>query len=479
MGHRILDARATVRYMSGLLRRRHGALWGGRRSRTAPAGPSSSLHIPDALGLRFRGVDDLEPGLIIDDRYEVRRLLGRGGMSAIYEVAHRYTTRHLALKVLNGAYASHSIARRQLLDEARALGAVRHPYVIEVHDAGFDGSRVYVVTELLEGRSLDGLLAARARLAWSDVARVARHVTIALAATHGVGVLHRDVKPSNVMIVRGVQGELSKLLDFGVAALPKGAGDPAGADMLVGTPEYMSPEQVRGDAMDARSDLYSLGITLFECLQGEVPMPGGLDVAQRRAVLPSLPPLLSVCGDVPRSLAAIVDRLLHPVPAFRFPSARSLLDALDASGLCRTPTRFLDDSEPEPEGRRQTMSGERVATPAGEEPPKRRSLRAYYQTPLRVVAAGGEVIDGRSEDISIAGMLVIAHATLPEGERVVVRFALPTSGNLVQCSAVVSWARHRASTQRGRAAFGLEFVDPPEALTEAVQRYAELMQRDG
>ena len=467
-----MPGRASGTY-TGRARRGCGAALRQRRA-------TSTLHIPEGEGLPCCGVEDLEPGLIIDDRYEVRRLLGRGGMSAIYEVAHRYTTRHLALKVLNGAYASHSIARRQLLDEARALGAVRHPYVIEVHDAGFDGSRVYVVTELLEGRSLDGLLAARGRLGWSAVARVARHVTIALAATHGVGVLHRDVKPSNVMIVRGVQGELSKLLDFGVAALPKGAADPAMADMLVGTPEYMSPEQVRGDAMDARSDLYSLGIALFECLHGEVPMPGGLDVAQRRAVLPSLPSVSSVCDDVPRSLADIVDRLLHPVPAFRFPSARSLLDALDASGLCRTPTRFLDDEpEPQPEARRQTMSGARVGTPAGEEPPKRRSVRAYYQTPLRVVAEGGEVIDGRSEDISIGGMLVIAGAALPEGERVVVRFALPTSGNLVQCSAVVGWSRQRAATQRGRAAFGLEFIDAPEALVEAIRRYTELMQREG
>lgn len=466
-----MPGRASGTY-TGRARRGCGAALRQRRA-------SSTLHIAEGEGLPCCGVEDLEPGLIIDDRYEVRRLLGRGGMSAIYEVAHRYTTRHLALKVLNGAYASHSIARRQLLDEARALGAVRHPYVIEVHDAGFDGSRVYVVTELLEGRSLDGLLAARGRLGWSAVARVARHVTIALAATHGVGVLHRDVKPSNVMIVRGVQGELSKLLDFGVAALPKGAADPAMADMLVGTPEYMSPEQVRGDAMDARSDLYSLGIALFECLHGEVPMPGGLDVAQRRAVLPSLPSVSSVCVDVPRSLADIVDRLLHPVPAFRFPTARSLLDALDASGLCRTPTRFLDDDEAQPEARRQTMSGARVEAPAGEEPPKRRSVRSYYQTPLRVVSEGGEVIDGRSEDISIGGMLVIAGAALPEGERVVVRFALPTSGNLVQCSAVVGWSRQRAATQRGRAAFGLEFVDAPEALIEAVRRYTELMQREG
>ncbi|MDO9021923.1 MAG: protein kinase [Deltaproteobacteria bacterium] len=428
-------------------------------------------------------MEDLEPGLIIDDRYEVRRQLGRGGMSTIYEVEHRYTTRRLALKVLNATYASHAVARRQLLDEARALGAVRHPYVIEVHDAGFDGSRVYVVTELLEGRSLDGLLAARGRLAWSEVARVARHVTIALAASHGVGVLHRDVKPSNVMIVRGVQGELSKLLDFGVAALPRAPGEAAsaGAEMLVGTPEYMSPEQLRGDAIDARSDLYALGITMFECLQGEVPMPGGLDVAHQRASVPSLPPVSMVCDDVPKALADIVDRLLHPVAAFRFPSARSLLDALDASGLCRTPTRFLDDAPPEAVAGRPTASGRRPgqgeAEPAGAA--RRRSARAYYQTPLRVMTAAGAVIDGRSEDISSGGMLVIAGTPLPEGERVVVRFALPASGNMVQCSAVVNWSRHRAATQRGRAAFGLAFVDAPPAMTEAIARYAELMQREG
>ncbi len=424
--------------------------------------------------------EDLEAGLIIDDRYEVRRQLGRGGMSTVYEVVHRYTSRRLALKVLNGSYASHPIARRQLLDEARALGVVRHPYVLEVHDAGFDGKRVYVVTELLEGRSLDGLLAARGALRWQEVARIARHVTIALAATHAMGVLHRDIKPSNVMIIRGVQGELSKLLDFGVASLPRDDDEDASSapEPLVGTPEYMSPEQIRGLALDARSDLYSLGVTLFECLQGEVPMPGGLDTAHLRASLPGVTPIASVCPDVPPALAAIVDRLLHPVAAFRFPSARSLLDALDTSGLCKTPTRFLDDTPPAPdEVRRATGGG--GAAPAADEAPRRRYVRAFYQTPLRVMSSTGEVVDGRSEDISAGGLLVIASGVLPQGDRVVVRFALPSTGEVVQCSALVRWARHRAGTLRGRAAFGLEFTDASEAVVAGIERYTELMQREG
>ena len=424
-------------------------------------------------------MEDLEQGLIIDGRYEVRRPLGRGGMSTVYEVEHRYTTRRLALKVLQGPYAASGLARRQLLDEARALGAVRHPYVIEVHDAGFDGERVYVVTELLEGRSLDGLLAARGRLGWSAVARVARHVTIALAASHAVGVLHRDVKPSNVMIVRGLAGELSKLLDFGVAALPRTGAEPPGPDMLVGTPEYMSPEQLRGDPLDARSDLYSLGIMMFECLQGEVPMPGGLDVAHERAALPSVPSVAAVCDDVPRALADLVDRLLHPVPAFRFPTARSLLDALDATGLCKTPTRFLDDAPAEAAAGRRTMGGGAPGPAEEQRAPLRRAVRAYYQTPLRVTAADGAVIDGRSEDISTGGMLVIAGAAPPEGSRVTVRFALPATGTLATVAATVGWARGRAATQRGRAAFGLEFIDPSAAVLDAIERYAELMQREG
>lgn len=425
-------------------------------------------------------MDDLEPGLIIDNRYEVRRPLGSGGMSTIYEVEHRFTARRLALKVLKEPYAVNGVARRQLLDEARALGAVRHPYVIEVHDAGFDGERVYVVTELLEGRSLDGLLAARGRLAWSDVARIARHVTIALAATHAMGVLHRDVKPSNVMIVRGVQGELAKLLDFGVAALPKGAGGggAGGVEPIVGTPEYMSPEQLRNDPLDVRSDLYSLGIMMFECMQGEVPMPGGLDVAHERASRPSLPTLASECPEVPAPLAAIVDRLLHPVAAFRFPSARSLLDALDASGLCRTPTNFLGDPAAAAVDQRRNSGELSIPAPSAADVARRRSVRAYYQTPLRVMGPRGGFIDGRSEDISTGGLLVIAADAYEVGQRVMVRFALPTTGNVVQCAAVVGWSRQQ-SAQHGRAAFGLEFVDAPAAMTEAIERYTEMMQRDG
>jgi hypothetical protein len=208
-------------------------------------------------------------------------------------------------------------------------------------------------------------------------------------------------------------------------------------------------------------------------------MPGGLDVAQRRAVLPSLPSVSSVCVDVPRSLADIVDRLLHPVAAFRFPSARSLLDALDASGLCKTPTRFLDDTPPAPDEVRRATGGGGMRGGSADEAPRRRYVRTFYQTPLRVMSSTGAVVDGRSEDISAGGLLVIASGELPQGDRVVVRFALPTTGEVVQCSALVRWARHRAGTLRGRAAFGLEFTDASEAVVAAIERYTELMQREG
>ena len=370
--------------------------------------------------------------------------------------------------------------------EANMLATLNHPAIPRIYDYFSHNDHSYLVLEFVHGKDLETVISdANGFLPEDQVISWAIQLCDVLEYLHGHKpdpIIFRDMKPSNVMIVRGVQGELSKLLDFGVAALPRAPGEApsAGAEMLVGTPEYMSPEQLRGDAIDARSDLYALGITMFECLQGEVPMPGGLDVAHQRASVPSLPPVSMVCDDVPKALADIVDRLLHPVAAFRFPSARSLLDALDASGLCRTPTRFLDDAPPETVAGRPTASGRRPepeAEPVGAA--RRRSVRAYYQTPLRVMAASGAVIDGRSEDISSGGMLVIAGAPLPEGERVVVRFALPASGNMVQCSAVVNWSRHRAATQRGRAAFGLAFVDAPPGMTEAIARYAELMQREG
>ncbi|HEX3346123.1 MAG TPA: serine/threonine-protein kinase, partial [Polyangiaceae bacterium] len=220
-------------------------------------------------------------GDVVDTRYELRRLIARGGMSLVFEAHHKFTRRAVALKLLPEELRGKRDIRGRLLREAYALTAVRHPGFVEVLDAGVCGEHgPYVVLEMLEGRTLDGILAARRRLPVADTVQVARQVCEAVAHANARGVVHRDVKPSNVFVARSEIGEETvKLIDLGVAAvaeerLEENDRKLTQAHEVVGTPEYMAPEQLWGREIDARTDVYAIGMSLFECLTGEVPYVG-------------------------------------------------------------------------------------------------------------------------------------------------------------------------------------------------------------
>jgi eukaryotic-like serine/threonine-protein kinase len=220
-------------------------------------------------------------GESVDSRYELRRLVARGGMGLVFEAHHKFTRRAVALKLLPEDLRSRRDVRGRLLREAHALTTVRHPGFVEVLDAGVCATQgPYVVMEMLEGRTLDGILAARRRLSIHDTVQVGRQVCEAIAHAHHRGVIHRDIKPSNVFIARNELGEETvKLIDLGVAAVAEEQLehlDPklTTAHEVLGTPEYMAPEQLWGRAIDARTDVYAIGMSLFECLTGEVPYQG-------------------------------------------------------------------------------------------------------------------------------------------------------------------------------------------------------------
>lgn len=443
-------------------------------------------------------------GQTLDDRYELRRVLGRGGMSIVYEARHRFTGRRVAVKVLTGDYASSPEARERLLREALALGSLRNRYVVDVLDAGLVVDVPYVVTELLDGRSLEGLVTTRGRLSCEDTARIARQVCSALTAAHARGLLHRDVKSANVIVVQGAGGEEEvRLLDFGVSHVPHAA--PAGPrlttqESLLGTPEYMAPEQLlcKPD-LDGRADLYALGVVMFECLTGNVPCEGGYQGAMMQLVANTTIHVASRRTDVHPALAPIVDRCMQRDPARRFQTAMELAAALDATGLTATPTRLLQsrfrdrslqepsvpapmlppdaDELPDDEPTdRHVVAAPVVSAPVAPpvpEPPRRRHRRAPYVTPVRIMA-GRTAVDGRSEDISEGGLLVIAGASLAPDEVVQLRFALPT-GDLAHCAAAVRWCRTRPGPAHARAALGLEFIDPSRAVREAVRSYLRIM----
>src|SRR5580704_1009746 len=202
-------------------------------------------------------------------------------MGLVFESRHKFTRRVVALKLLPEELRDKDEARGRLLREAHALTAVRHPGFVEALDAGVClRFGPYLVLEMLDGRTLDGILAARRRLSIEDVVQIGRQVCDAVAHANSRGVVHRDLKPSNFFIARNEIGEETvKLIDLGVAAVAEEQLQQLDrklthAHEVLGTPEYMAPEQLWGREIDARTDVYAIGMSLYECLTGEVPYLG-------------------------------------------------------------------------------------------------------------------------------------------------------------------------------------------------------------
>ncbi len=277
--------------------------------------------------------------------YEVVGLLDAGTSGEIYTARDTRLGRHVAIKVLSAARSRDPEQLERLKQEALTAGALNHPNVVSVHDVGTEGEAFFVVSELIDGvtlrRRLGGGPLAPA-LALDFAAQIAR----GLAAAHERGIVHRDLKPENLMVTRD---DRVKIVDFGIAKVDSPAArlDEAGLmptiaggtlpGVLLGTAAYMSPEQVRGEAVDGRSDLFSLGAILFEMLAGRRAFEGGTAIETIAAILrdaPALPP------DTPPAAAAIVRRCLEKQPARRYESARQLVEALDAA-LGRSSTALV------------------------------------------------------------------------------------------------------------------------------------------
>lgn len=307
----------------------------------------------------------MRAGDVIAERYRLDRLLGEGGMGAVWAATHLVTGRGHALKLLRKE--ADEGTRRRMLREARAASAVRHPNVVAVHDVleAPDGGPVLVM-DLLEGESLGARLARERKLEPEEVRRVGVAVLDALAAAHGAGIVHRDLKPDNVFLVAGDGAPEVKILDFGVAKLTASEGLARETNLLtesgamLGTPCYMAPEQAFGEgAIDARTDLWAVGALLYECLAGTRPVDGA-NLGQVMKVLATgaIVPLAERAPEVPPEMALLVDRLLAIDPAGRPASAAEARAALEgaAPGAARGDAATADGGP-----RRRPARGGRVA----------------------------------------------------------------------------------------------------------------------
>ncbi len=433
----------------------------------------------------------LEIGATIDRRYLLKREIARGGAGAVFEAEHVYTKRSVALKLLVPEQRSSPEPRARLLREALALSAARHPGVVSALDAGeTEDGTPYLVLELLEGRTLEGILAVRRRIAMAEAAWLGAALCDALAAAHRVGIIHRDIKPGNVFVARDEQGrEVVKLFDFGVASIPSESNKLTQVGGLLGTPEYMAPEQLLARDVDARTDLYALGVTLYECLTGAVPFEGNFGEVLLKVSTEPLPPLRKKVPEVSPEFAAAVERALSKEPEARYPDAPSFAAALRKAapvvaagsllgirqGPPPMPVRGVASaSSPAAEpGSRATPAAPKPAS-APVPPPlpatRRRFPRAPYVTPVRIYH-GDKVLDGRSEDLSVGGLLVLAPQAFEQAEMVRVRFALPMTGKVIELAATARWVK----AVRATGAVGLQFSALPAEAHEVIDRYVTMM----
>jgi serine/threonine-protein kinase len=263
---------------------------------------------------------------LVDDRYELGDFLASGGMADVYAARDRTLDRPVAIKRLK-AHLDDPVARVRFEREARALAGFSHPNAVAVYDAGNDADGPYIVMELLSGPTLHEYLRERGRLSFAEASGIADQVLAALGVAHARGIVHRDVKPGNVMFAS--DGTV-KLADFGIAKVMADAtADVTVTGQLVGTPKYVAPEQAIGGRATPQSDLYAVGVLLYEMVAGAAPFAGDTPAAtlaaHQRAPVPDL---REVRPDAPRAFVAVVARALAKDPGDRFPDAAAMRAAL-------------------------------------------------------------------------------------------------------------------------------------------------------
>ncbi len=260
-------------------------------------------------------------------RYQVGERLGGGGMASVYRAHDPTLHRDVAIKFLHPSLAEDEDCRARFLREARAAGGLSHPNIVVVHEVGELEGRPYIAMELVQGSTLADALDALMPMPVRDAVIVAIQLARALEYAHAHGIVHRDIKPANVMLL--ADRRTVKVADFGIAHVDDGQAQRTQMGAVLGTPQYMSPEQVRGERLDGRSDLFSAGIVLYQMLAGVRPFRGDSLVALAAAIEQAEPPpLAGQRSEVPPSLRRVVARCLAKDPARRYQTGREMAEAL-------------------------------------------------------------------------------------------------------------------------------------------------------
>jgi eukaryotic-like serine/threonine-protein kinase len=328
--------------------------------------------------------------------YVTNRVLGSGGMGTVYEARHPTLGRRVAVKVIKGSLAGDPVAKERFLREAQALALVSHPHVVDVFDVGIEDGRAFIVMELLDGETLEALLARKGRIPLGRAVELLLPLISATAAIHETGVVHRDLKPANIMLARRGRVAIEPvILDFGISRAPEADSGKEGLtepQHLVGTLPYLSPEQMRdGRAAGPFSDQYALGVMLYECITGEKPFSGGdrYELMHAAMTAPVTAPSALVPG-IPAELDRVVLRAMTRRPEARYPSVRALGSALLSFADQATWKRWAAEvagatSDPDAVVSSETLTD----TPR---PPDARGARHRRLTGRAIVAAGASVL---------------------------------------------------------------------------------------
>ena len=333
---------------------------------------------------------ELDPGTTFAD-HVIQDVAGKGGMGIVYRALHVPLNRQVALKVIAPEFSSDEEFRRRFQREFRAAASIQHPNVVPIYHAGEEDDLLYVTMRYVEGTDLARLLYEHGRLEPPVAARIVSQVAAALDAAHAGGIVHRDVKPANVLL----DGDTALLTDFGLMKDLKSTSQITEARSLVGTFDYAAPEQLREDPVDARTDVYALGGVLFQTLTGKVPYPRETAAATMLAHIDSPPPsVLTVLPDASELLGEVVRRAMAKDPNARYPSAGDLGRAVLAAV----------DGRPPPEPERSVAAGQAAAA----------RREAVPLPPALAVETGRRPFVGREPMLAT---LATRYAAAEDGER--------------------------------------------------------------